>query len=174
MQRAWNFSPYELEVIGTIQHIINRMATNSFIIKGWTVAVLGILLLLNGTRYQALIAVFALLVFWYLDAYFLRQKKTYKALYNEIVENKLNVSDEFFDMRTARNEAGIEVPRSSTLMRLKNVAHLLWFPFDIDVCLRRNSVCPIIRRITWQGVLEAVQDGRGYGARASRVRFLGR
>ena len=44
MQRAWNFSSYELEVIGTIQHIINRMATNSFIIKGWAVAVLGILL----------------------------------------------------------------------------------------------------------------------------------
>ena len=121
MQRAWNFSSYELEVIGTIQHIINRMATNSFIIKGWTVAVLGILLLLNGTRYQALIAVFALLVFWYLDAYFLRQKKTYRALYSEIVENKLNVSDEFFDMRTARNEAGIEVPRSSTLMFSKTL-----------------------------------------------------
>jgi len=121
MQRAWNFSSYELEVIGTIQHIINRMATNSFIIKGWTVAVFGIILLLNGTRYQALIAVVALLVFWYLDAYFLRQKKTYRALYNEIVENKLNVSDEFFDMRTARNEAGIEVPRSSTLMRSKTL-----------------------------------------------------
>jgi hypothetical protein len=121
MQRARNFSSYELEVIGTIQHITNRMAINSVIIKGWTVAVLGVLLLLNGTRFQALIAVFALLVFWYLDAYFLRQKKTYRALYNEIVENKLNVSDEFFDMRTARNEAGMEVPRLSGLMLSKTL-----------------------------------------------------
>jgi hypothetical protein len=121
MQRAWDLSSYELEVIGTIQHIINRIATNSFIIKGWAVAVLGILLLLNSTRYQALIAVFALLVFWYLDAYFLRQKKMYRALYNEIFENKLNVSDEFFDMSSARNEAGIEVPRSSTLMLSKTL-----------------------------------------------------
>jgi hypothetical protein len=95
------------------------MATNSLIIKGWTVAVLGIILLLNGTRYQASIAVFALLVFWYLDAYFLRQKKTYRALYNEIVENKLSISDEFFDVRTARYEAGIEVPRPSALMLSK-------------------------------------------------------
>ena len=47
MQREWD--SYELETIGTIQHIINRMATNSFIIKGWTVAVLGIILLLSGT-----------------------------------------------------------------------------------------------------------------------------
>ena len=116
MQRAWKLSSYELEVIGTIQHIINRMATNSFIVKGWTVAVLGIILLLSGTWYQALIAVFAVLIFWYLDAYFLRQKKTYKALYNEIVENKLNTSDEFFSMRTARHEAGIEVPRPGKLM----------------------------------------------------------
>jgi hypothetical protein len=121
MQRAWNFSSYELEVIGTIQHIINRMATNSFIIKGWAVAVLGILLLLNGSRYQALTGVFALLVFWYLDAYFVRQKKMYRALYEEIVENKLNLSDEFFDMRTAQNEAGIEIPRSSTLMFSKTL-----------------------------------------------------
>ena len=119
MQREWD--SYELETIGTIQHIINRMATNSFIIKGWTVAVLGIILLLNGTRYQASIAVFALLVFWYLDAYFLRQKKTYRTLYNEIIDNKLNISDEFFDIRTARYEAGIEVPRSSKLMLSKTL-----------------------------------------------------
>jgi hypothetical protein len=97
------------------------MATNSFIIKGWAVAVLGILLLLNGSRYQALTGVFALLVFWYLDAYFVRQKKMYRALYEEIVENKLNLSDEFFDMRTAQNEAGIEIPRSSTLMFSKTL-----------------------------------------------------
>jgi hypothetical protein len=114
-------SSYELETIGTIQHIINRMATNSFIIKGWTVAVFGIILLLSGTWYQALIAVFAALIFWYLDAYFLRQKKMYRALYNEIVENKLNTGDEFFNMRTARYEAGIEVPRPSKLMFSKTL-----------------------------------------------------
>ena len=112
-------SSYELEAIETIQHIINRMATNSFIIKGWTVAVVGAILLLSGTRYQALIAVFAVLFFWYLDAYFLRQKKMYRALCNEIVENKLNTSDEFFNMRTARYEAGIEAPRPGKLMLSK-------------------------------------------------------
>ncbi len=114
-------SSYELETIGTIQHIINRMATNSIIIKGWTVAVLGIILLLRGTWYQALIAVFAVLIFWYLDAYFLRQKKTYRVLYDEIVDYKLNIGDEFFDIRTARCEAGIEVPRSSKLMLSKTL-----------------------------------------------------
>lgn len=119
MQREWD--SYELETIGTIQHIINRMATNSIIIKGWTLAVLGIILLLSGTWYQALIAVFAVLIFWYLDAYFLRQKKTYRVLYDEIVDNKLNIGDEFFDIRTARCEAGIEVPRSSKLMLSKTL-----------------------------------------------------
>ena len=114
-------SSYELEAIETIQHIINRMATNSFIIKGWAVAVLGIILLLSGAWYQALIAVFALLIFWYLDAYFLRQEKTYRALYNEIVENKFKTDDEFFNMRTARYEAGIEVPRPSKLMLSKTL-----------------------------------------------------
>ena len=119
MQREWD--SYELETIGTIQHIINRMATNSIIIKGWTLALLGIILLLSRTWYQALIAVFAVLIFWYLDAYFLRQKKTYRVLYDEIVDNKLNIGDEFFDIRTARCEAGIEVPRSSKLMLSKTL-----------------------------------------------------
>jgi hypothetical protein len=97
------------------------MATNSLIIKGWTVVVVGIILLLSSTEYQALIAVFALLVFWYLDAYFLQQKKMYRALYKEIVENKLNIGDDFFDIRTARYEAGIEVPRPSKSMLSKTL-----------------------------------------------------
>ena len=121
MQRERDFSSYELEEIAAIQNIARRMATNSFIIKGWSVATLGIILLLSGTLDQALIAVFVLLVFWYLDAYFLRQKETYRALYTEIVENRLNTSNGFLDMRTARYEAGIEVPRSSKLMRSKTL-----------------------------------------------------
>jgi hypothetical protein len=119
MQREW--SSYELEVLSTIQNITKRMATNSLIIKGWTVVVVGIILLLSSTEYQALIAVFALLVFWYLDAYFLQQKKMYRALYKEIVENKLNIGDDFFDIRTARYEAGIEVPRPSKSMLSKTL-----------------------------------------------------
>ncbi|MGA2885049.1 MAG: hypothetical protein ABSE80_07845 [Halobacteriota archaeon] len=119
MQREW--PPYQLEVLSTIQNITKRMATNSLIIKGWTVVVVGIILLLSSTEYQALIAVFALLVFWYLDAYFLQQKKMYRALYKEIVENKLNIGDDFFDIRTARYEAGIEVPRPNKLMRSKTL-----------------------------------------------------
>ena len=119
MQREW--SSYELEVLSTIQNIAKRMATNSLIIKGWTVVVVGIILLLSSTEYQALIAVFALLVFWYLDAYFLQQKKMYRALYKEIVETKLNIGDDFFDIRTARYEAGIEVPRPNKLMRSKTL-----------------------------------------------------
>jgi hypothetical protein len=119
MQREW--PSYELEVLSTIQNITKRMATNSLIIKGWTVVVVGIILLLSSTEYQALIAVFALLVFWYLDAYFLQQKKMYRALYKEIVENKLNIGDDFFDIRTARYEAGIEVPRPSKSMLSKTL-----------------------------------------------------
>jgi hypothetical protein len=121
MLRDRNFSSYELEVLGTIQNITNRMAANSFIIKGWTVAVFGIILLLSGTRHLALVAVFALLVFWYLDAYFQRQKKMYRALYKEIVENKLNIGDEFFNIETVRYEAGTEVPRPSKLMLSKTL-----------------------------------------------------
>jgi hypothetical protein len=121
MRSESDFSSYELEEIGIIQTVITRLAANSLIIKGWTVAVFVLVLLLSNTAYQALAGAFAVLVLWYLDAYNLRQGETYRALHKEIVEHKVDLGDEFFDVRSARNEAGIDVPRSSRLMLSKSL-----------------------------------------------------
>lgn len=71
-----------------IQGVINRMARNSFALKGWAVT---------------LVAYIPILVFWGLDAYYLLQEKLFRALFNKtrttdetIIDFSMDVSlDEF-------------------------------------------------------------------------------
>ena len=93
---------FMIKEIEIIQDIIKRMAFNSFMIKGWTVTLVAITLLLRGEKYQVFIAFIPLFVFWFLDAYFLWQERLYRRLYNWVVENRLKTSDHLFDMNAYR------------------------------------------------------------------------
>lgn len=69
------------------QAIIGRMAANSFLLKGWTITLSAALFALSAseTRWEfALLALFPTLSFWGMDAYYLRQERLYRALYNDI------------------------------------------------------------------------------------------
>jgi hypothetical protein len=89
---------YMLKEITLIQEIIKRMASNSFLIKGWSVTLVVATLLLKGDKHHALIAFIPLLVFWFLDAYFLWQERLYRKLYNWVVENRLKSDEHLFSM----------------------------------------------------------------------------
>jgi len=72
-----------------VENVINRMNANSFAIKGWGITVVAALFALaaRDTNYKfALIAYFALLVFWVLDAYYLSQEKMYRELFDAVVK----------------------------------------------------------------------------------------
>lgn len=68
-----------------IQAAINRMAGNSFLLKGWSVTVSGGLLALSfkelGRRYVH-ISIALLAVFWLLDSYYLFQERRFVRLYD--------------------------------------------------------------------------------------------
>ena len=91
-----------VEELKIIQDIIKRMAFNSFMIKGWAVTLVVVTLLLKGDKYQVLIAVIPLIVFWFLDAYFLQQERLYIELYKWVVTNRLKTEDHLFDMNAYR------------------------------------------------------------------------
>ena len=91
----------ELEII---QEIINRMANNSFIIKGWTITLVVVTLLLKGNKYHTFIAFIPILVFWFLDAYFLRLERLYRRLYNWVKDNRLKTKDFLLDLNYKRFE----------------------------------------------------------------------
>jgi hypothetical protein len=96
-----NFMIKELEII---QGIINRMANNSFFIKGWVIVLVIVILLLKENKYQASISFIPILVFWFLDAYFLRIERLYRRLYNWVKDNRLKTKDFLFDLNYKRFE----------------------------------------------------------------------
>ena len=92
---------FMLKEIDLIQDIIKRMAYNSFLIKGWTVMlVVGILLLRGPEKYQVFLALIPLIAFWYLDAYFLRQERLFRKLYDWVISHRLHTDERLFDMST--------------------------------------------------------------------------
>ena len=93
---------FMLKEIEIIQDIIKRMAFNSFMIKGWTITLVAVTLLLRGSTYQVLVAFIPILVFWFLDAYFLWQERLYRRLYNWVIKNRMNTDEYLFDMNAYR------------------------------------------------------------------------
>lgn len=91
-----------LKEIDIIQGIINRMASNSFMIKGWAITLVVATLLLKGNNYQTLIAFVPLLAFWILDTFFLQTERKYRKLHKWVIKNRLKTSEFILDMDTDR------------------------------------------------------------------------
>lgn len=111
-----------VEELKIIQDIIKRMAFNSFLIKGWAITLVVATLLLKGNKYQVLIAFIPLLVFWFLDAYFLWQEKMYRELYRWVVENRLKTEEYLFDMNAYRFKNKVQ-----SIFRIIFSITLRWF-----------------------------------------------
>jgi len=70
-----------------IQNIINRMANNSFLLKGWNVTVSSAILMLivnDPKPLYMIIALFFSISLWGLDAYYLRQERLFRILYDDV------------------------------------------------------------------------------------------
>jgi len=106
--------------IDIIQSIINRMASNSFLIKGWTITLIVGVLLLRVSIIQFFLPIIPIIVFWILDAYFLRMERLYRKLYDWVIKNREKEDNYTLDMRTQRfnDEIGntLKVAFSKTLI----------------------------------------------------------
>jgi len=97
-----------IEEVKIIQDIIKRMASNSFLIKGWAITLVIATLLLKGSKYQILIAFIPIIVFWFLDAYFLWQERLYRELYKWVIQNRCETREFLFDMNAYRFKNKVE------------------------------------------------------------------
>ena len=83
-----------------IQGVVNRMASNSFFVKGWMVAIAAAILALsikeNDFRLYLVILV-PNTFFWWLDSYYLYQEKLFRKLYDFVCESQ---TDTKFSMDT--------------------------------------------------------------------------
>jgi|SRR5579883_221875 len=86
-----------------IQGVINRMAQNSFLIKGWSVTLVSALFALATAQSNSgfvLLAYVPACMFWILDGYFLYQEKLYRRLFDHVRISKESEPAEFFSMDT--------------------------------------------------------------------------
>lgn len=101
--------------IDLIQACINRMAKNSFMIKGWTLTIFaGVLAiakdrLLDSAWLITCCILVPLISFWILDAFFLHTEKKYRKLYEDVLRKRTEGNaDRQFDLNPSRfdNEVG--------------------------------------------------------------------
>jgi hypothetical protein len=112
--------------LGFIQGIITRMGGNSFLLKGWSITLVAALFALSAKDANtnfALIAYFPVLVFWFLDAFFLHQEKLFRKLYEEVAAG--NIPSDLFTLNTSvvrdRVPSIIKVFFSKTLLPFHGV-----------------------------------------------------
>lgn len=70
-----------------IQAVVTRMASNSFLLKGWSVILVAALFALAADKSQILfvyLAYFPAIAFWVLDGYFLHQERLFRKLYDHV------------------------------------------------------------------------------------------
>lgn len=86
-----------------IQAVVNRMAGNSFLLKGWAVTLVAALFALSAkdtNHTYVFIAYFPVIIFWILDGYFLSQERLFIDLYNHV--RKLDGKEIDFSMDTRK------------------------------------------------------------------------
>lgn len=77
----------KLKHLELIQGVINRLSTNSALLKGWSVILVSAFFALSAPDANirfTLLAYFPVLAFWLLDGFFLWQEQLFRGLYDQV------------------------------------------------------------------------------------------
>ena len=99
----------KLKHLELIQGVINRMAGNSFLLKGWSVTLVSALFALaakDSNQFFIYLAYFPCVAFWGLDGYFLWQERMYRKLYKNVTETAPDSID--FGMNAKEFESEVD------------------------------------------------------------------
>ena len=111
----------KLKHLEFIQGVINRLATDSFRMKGWAVVLVSalfVLLVREGRLDVVPVALVPVAVFWGLDGYFLWQERLFRALYDHVRaldETKIDFSMDIRRFKTGYNRTWLGATLSRTL-----------------------------------------------------------
>lgn len=88
-----------------IESIIERMANNSFLLKGWAITLVVALFALADKQFEQryiLITFLPIIFFWFLDSYYLYLEKKYRALYNCVRQKEDDDIDFNMDIKSIK------------------------------------------------------------------------
>jgi hypothetical protein len=112
-----------------IQAVIARMASNGFAVKGWSTALVTVILAFlakDGNPAYAWLAFFPIMTFWTLDAYFLSLERAYRGLYNA-VRTGCRVDFDLTPPKTDMIRCLFRPAVASIYVMLTAVTLLVWF-----------------------------------------------
>lgn len=96
-----------LKHLEILQQVITRMASNSFLVKGWSITLISALLAFAAKekiQFMAWVAVLPWLAFWILDGYFLRQERLFRELFDDYRKQPQDIPTDFsMDTRSVSN-----------------------------------------------------------------------
>ena len=111
-----------LKHLEMLQAVITRMANNSFLVKGWSITLFSAILVFAAKEARirlTWIALVPIVFFWILDAYFLRQERLFRKLY-EVYAAQSQTDPTDFGMKTTvvndKVDSQFTVMVSSTLL----------------------------------------------------------
>lgn len=94
-----------------IHNTINRMSTHSFILKGWSITIVSICFafaIKEDNMNFIILSIFPILVFWGLDAFYLRQERLFRRLYDNVRMGENNERNINFSMNTKKFEKKVQ------------------------------------------------------------------
>jgi len=126
-------APDQVKHLEMLQVVIARLASDSFLVKGWALALSSALVgfAINGEKWQlALLALLPTFSLWMLDTYFLRAERLFRALYDAVRTGRPKV-DPFFMGATSQSFIDSLAETQTTMSRRwRTVAFsvtLCWF-----------------------------------------------
>lgn len=88
--------------INLIQNCIQRMAKNSFVVKGWIISLFTVIVALLpekfDIRYLSIAGFLSVMCFWYLDGFFLKMETLYRWKYEWVIKYRLSCDNYIFDL----------------------------------------------------------------------------
>lgn len=91
---ANSFSDDNRKHLEFIQGVINRLSSNTFLFKGWSITIIVAVFsaMITTSNYDLVWVLFgAIIVFWFIDAYYLMLERAYRSLYNEVVNSNTKI-----------------------------------------------------------------------------------
>lgn len=92
-----------------IQNVITRMNTNSFQIKGMAVTIVSALLAIYATTENVafiFLGIAPIVLFWFLDSYYLQQERKFKGVYNNVSGLRNDVEIKPYEMPIQKFQGG--------------------------------------------------------------------
>lgn len=129
-----------IEHLKLIQGVINRMAQVSFIIKGWTLTISVAVLGFTVSSSEGAIGILGLIpivLFWGLDAYYLKQERLYRKLYTKVREQDAKIPSYSMDTTLFDTEIGSwwATLKRPTLIYLHLILVLMMIAISLTVIL---------------------------------------